>query len=312
LRDFEKSVGIEILTDALHYDLTETRSRLFYLFGFLYSPQTIHRARQALARNDTAHHAYAIELMDLILSSEHKAAFIPLMEGRSARERLNNMGAAFAEDELSKAGRIMNILHEKLALESPWVVALALELAGQFGLPSRDQALAALLNSNETMVVRLIQRTETESTMLSTVERVIILKSLSMFATTPGEALAELADVLQEVEVQAGENIVEKGAEGDSLYIIVRGKVAVLDNERIYDELGERAVFGELSLLDSAPRTATVRALEDTTLLCLAQASYYDLMTDYVEVAMGTIQMLTRSLRARTSNVVELNRMLQG
>jgi ATP:ADP antiporter, AAA family len=312
LSDFEKSDGIETLTNALRYDLTETRSRLFYLFGFLHAPQTIHRARKALARKDTAHHAYATELMDLTLSSEHKAAFIPLMEDRSAKERLNNMGAAFTEHELSKAGRIMNILHTKLALESPWVIAVALEMAGQFGLPNRDQVLTGLLNSNETMVVRLIQRTETESTMLSTVERVIILKSLNMFATTPDEALAELADVLQEVEVLAGENIVEKGAEGDSLYVIVRGKVAVLDNERIFDELGERAVFGELSLLDSAPRTATVRALEDTTLLCLAQASYYDLMTDYVEVAMGTIQMLTRSLRARTSDVVELNRMLQG
>jgi len=93
--------------------------------------------------------------------------------------------------------------------------------------------------------------------------------------------------------------------------VIVHGRVAVLDNERILNELGERAVFGELSLLDSAPRTATIHALEDTIVLRLTQAHYYDLMTDYVEVAMGTIQMLTRSLRARTSDVAELNRMLQ-
>jgi len=147
--------------------------------------------------------------------------------------------------------------------------------------------------------------------MLSTIERVIILKSISLFAGTPDEALAELADLLEEIEVRAGENIIEKGAEGDSLYVIVHGKVAVLDDERILNELGDRAVFGELSLLDSAPRTATVRALVDTTVLRIAQAPYYDLMTDYVEVAMGTIQMLTRSLRARTGDVVELNRLLQ-
>jgi CRP/FNR family transcriptional regulator, cyclic AMP receptor protein len=178
-------------------------------------------------------------------------------------------------------------------------------------LSGSDQAVISLLNSNETMVVRLVKRIEKESSMLSIIERVIILKSINLFASTPDEALAELADLLEEIEVRAGENVIEKDTEGDSLYVIVHGRVAVLDNERILNELGERAVFGELSLLDSAPRTATIHALEDTIVLRLTQAHYYDLMTDYVEVAMGTIQMLTRSLRARTSDVAELNRMLQ-
>lgn len=137
--------------------------------------------------------------------------------------------------------------------------------------------------------------------MLSTVERVIILKSLSMFADTPDEALAELADLLHEMVVQPGEAIVREGETGDSLYIIVDGKVEVVVNDnRVLNQLGARAVFGELSMLDSSPRTATIRAVEETSLLRLDQTSFYDIMSDYVEVAMGTIQLLTRNLRART------------
>ena len=147
--------------------------------------------------------------------------------------------------------------------------------------------------------------------MLSTFERVMILKSISLFAHTPDEALAELADRLEEIEVRRDRNVVEKGERGDSLYVIVRGRVSVLDDERILNELGERALFGELSLLDSEPRSATVRAREDTTLLRLDQSAFYDLMADYVEVAMGTIQMLTRNLRARTRDVAGLSRMLK-
>lgn len=311
LSDLENSTKTEILIRALRYDLTETRSRLFYLFGFIYDSISVHRARQAFSRDDTNRHAYAIEVMDSILSRVHKAGFIPLMEDTPEKERLKIMGALYIQDEPLKDGRIMSIISNKLALESPWVAATALETAIQFGLPGSDQAVTSLLNSNETMVVQLVQQIKTESAMLSTIERVIILKSISLFASTPDEALAELADLLEEIEVRAGENMVEKGAAGDSLYVIVRGRMAVLDNERVLNELGDRAVFGELSLLDSAPRTATVRALEDTTVLRLDQAPYYDLMADYVEVAMGTIQMLTRNLRARTSDVVELNRMLQ-
>lgn len=146
--------------------------------------------------------------------------------------------------------------------------------------------------------------------MLSTVERVIILKSLSMFAETPDEALVELADLLQEIVAQPGDMIVREGETGDSLYIIVDGKVEVVDDNRILNQLGARAVFGELSLLDSSPRTATIRALEETSLLRLDQTPFYEIMSDYVEVAMGTIQMLTRNLRARTGDVLELSRML--
>ncbi len=131
-----------------------------------------------------------------------------------------------------------------------------------------------------------------------------------MFADTPDEALAELADLLQEMDILPGETIIKEGETGESLYIIVDGKVEVVDDNRVLNQLGARAVFGELSLLDSSPRTATIRALEDTTLLRLDQTPFYEIMSDYVEVAMGTIHMLTRNLRARTGDVLELSRIL--
>jgi len=158
--------------------------------------------------------------------------------------------------------------------------------------------------------VRMARRENKETEMLSTVERVLILKSLSMFADAPDEALVELASLLQEVNVQAGEVIVQEGETGESLFVIVDGRVEVVDDNRVLNQLGARAVFGELSLLDSSPRSATIRALEETTLLRLDQAPFYEIMSDYVEVAMGTIHMLTRSLRARTGDVLELSRML--
>jgi hypothetical protein len=146
-----------------------------------------------------------------------------------------------------------------------------------------------------------------EAEMHSTVEKVLILRSVNLFKATPDDALAELGEIISEVEVPAGTNIVEKGEQGSSMFIIVHGKVAVMDGERVLNTLGERAVFGELALLDTEPRSATIRATEDTLLFRLDQEPFYELMSDRVEVAMGTIQMLTGNLRARVREVMELH-----
>ena len=146
-----------------------------------------------------------------------------------------------------------------------------------------------------------------EVEMHSIVEKVLILRSVNLFKATPDDALAELGEIISEVDVPAGTNIVEKGEQGSSMFIIVHGKVAVMDGERVLNTLGERAVFGELALLDTEPRSATIRATEDTLLFRLDQEPFYELMSDRVEVAMGTIQMLTGNLRARVREVMELH-----
>ncbi len=305
LSDLQESPQTESIIRALKADLKETRSRLFYLFGFIYDSQSIHRARKAILRNDENRTAYAVEVIDTTLSQTYKAAFIPLLENFSAFEKLQRMGPQYKQ-ETPPSGRIIDLLTNTLAHENPWLVANAIEVARKLGIPESADIIGAFVNSKESLIVRTAK--QKEKNMLSTVERVIILKSLSMFAETPDEALAELADLLLETEVRSGEIIIKEGEAGDSLYIIVSGNVEIIDDNRSLKQLGARAVFGELSLLDSSPRTATIRALEETTLLRLDQIPFYEIMSDYVEVAMGTIHMLTDNLRARTSDVLELSR----
>jgi ATP/ADP translocase/HEAT repeat protein len=310
ISDLKDSKGTELLTHALRHELKETHSRLFFLFSFLYDPMAVRWALKAIEHHDEKRHAYAIEAMDSILSRTHKAMFIPLLENHTEKEILKNMGVVHTHKSLPMEERITTMISSDHALQAPWLAATAIYTARQFGLQINEH-LTRLMNLNEPIIIQPIQRMLTEPTMLSTFERVMLLKTIRLFATTPDEALAELAQHLEELEMRAGQTVVEKGSDGDSLYVIVRGRVAVLDGEHVVNELGERALFGELSLLDSEPRTATIHTLEDTTLLRLNQAAFYDLMADYVEVAMGTIQMLTRNLRARSTDVLELNRMLK-
>ncbi len=133
--------------------------------------------------------------------------------------------------------------------------------------------------------------------MLLTIEKVIILKSVSIFSETPEEDLVEVASIIEEVEVKAGEVIFEKGDLGTSMYIIVKGKMRVHDEERELAILEERTVFGELAALDPEPRSATITAIEDTQLFCLNEVQLYELMAEHIEVARGIIRVLCRRMR---------------
>jgi CRP-like cAMP-binding protein len=133
--------------------------------------------------------------------------------------------------------------------------------------------------------------------MLSTIEKVLILKHVDVFQQTPDDVLADIAALLAEIEVAGGETIFHKGDMGDSLYIIISGKLRVHDDDHLLSYLGESDVFGEMALLDSEPRVASVTAVEPTHLLRLDQGPFYELITDRPEVAIGLIRVLSRRLR---------------
>ncbi len=133
--------------------------------------------------------------------------------------------------------------------------------------------------------------------MLLTIEKVIILKTVDIFSATPEEDLVEVASIVEEVEVKAGEDIIVKDEIGSSMYIIVKGKMRVHEGNREIAILGERNFFGELAALDPEPRSATITAVEDTLLFCLDEGPLYDLMAEHVEVVRGIIRVLCRRMR---------------
>ena len=100
-------------------------------------------------------------------------------------------------------------------------------------------------------------------------DKINILKSVSIFFDTPPETLAEVADMLEEVDVKAGATIFEKGDLGASMYIVVDGSVWIHDGDMTINYLDARDVFGEMAALDPEPRSASVTAVEDTQLFRL-------------------------------------------
>lgn len=142
--------------------------------------------------------------------------------------------------------------------------------------------------------------------MLSTLERVLILKHAAIFGSIPDNVLAAVAAAVHEVELEAGEQIFAKGDLGKEMYIIVSGCVYIHDGERRLNTLGAYEVFGEMALLDAEPRSASATAAEETLLLRLRQEEFFELMADHAAIARGVIVVLSQRLRARSDEVVKL------
>jgi hypothetical protein len=95
---------------------------------------------------------------------------------------------------------------------------------------------------------------------------------------------AALVESSQTLCFGPGEVIVQEGAEGDSLYIVLLGGVEVskeVDGRQlVVRQLGKSDVFGEMTLFLDAPRSATVRALDECRLLRVDRPSVQALLQD--------------------------------
>jgi len=133
--------------------------------------------------------------------------------------------------------------------------------------------------------------------MLTTIEKVLFLKGVSIFKEIPGEVLSQIAQIAEEVQIEKGTRIFEEGEPGDSLYLIVRGGVRVHKGTREVAVLGEGECFGEMAILDNEPRSASITALEDVQLLRIWSDDFYEMLADRVEIARGIFKVLSRRLR---------------
>ena len=135
---------------------------------------------------------------------------------------------------------------------------------------------------------------------IGTVEKVLFLKSIDRFSQISGEDLSQIALITDEVQFEDGDEIFHQGDGGQTLFFIIEGKVRIHANGVADDlaVLSERAVFGEMALLDSEPRSASATALTDVVCLKIERDDFNEILAEKSEIAQGIIKVLTRRLRS--------------
>lgn len=129
-----------------------------------------------------------------------------------------------------------------------------------------------------------------------------VLAKTPLFQGVPPQALEVAREAFVTRSYPAGKQIFEAGDMGAALYIVQSGQVRIyrtyLDGrERMFAYLGPGEVFGEMSLLDDQPRSASAETTVDSVLLVLYQDAYWSLVRKWPEILHNLATILARRLR---------------
>src|SRR3712207_3011199 len=138
-----------------------------------------------------------------------------------------------------------------------------------------------------------------------------VLSRAGLFQGVAPEAVEALAAALQYADYSRGEAVFTEGEQGDTLFIVLTGKVkigrrAADGRENMLSVMGPSDMFGELSLFDPGPRTATATVVTDARLASLAHASLRPWITDRPEIAEQLLRVLARRLRRTNDALADL------
>src|SRR6476620_7079170 len=141
------------------------------------------------------------------------------------------------------------------------------------------------------------------------IEKILLLKNSDIFKNCNEADLIEIASICRESQVDKGITLFKKGDSGNCMYFIYSGDVSIHDGEHQLATLSDNEIFGELSLLDSETRSASVTTLTDCVFLKIEQEAFYDVVAVNTDILKGIMRTLCRRLREQDRVTVEMKRM---
>jgi CRP-like cAMP-binding protein len=142
-----------------------------------------------------------------------------------------------------------------------------------------------------------------------------VLKSIPMFSKLTPQEFRIVAQIAHERSYMAGEIVFEQGDEGLGMYVVLEGRIRIhqaCPEGRTEDiaQVEAGAYFGELALLDGAPRSASATAAEPTRLLFFFRPEFMDILETHgrlgaklsLEIARHTAERLRRTVVCRESS----------
>jgi CRP-like cAMP-binding protein len=134
-----------------------------------------------------------------------------------------------------------------------------------------------------------------------TAETLKLLHQVALFEGVSLEALGLIAQRLTERSFAAGEVVFREGDPGDRLFLVLTGRMHIYVERQgatiTYTRVQAGEGFGEMALIDEAPRSATVQAEEPSYCLTLDKQDFTALLAAHPQIALGIMKSLSQRLR---------------
>ncbi|CAK4834004.1 unnamed protein product [Aphanomyces euteiches] len=253
-------------------------NRIFQLLSLIYDPKTVHAIQANWMGGDVRQQANSVEVVDQLMQGSLRTEMTKIMQASPIKRihtDLSNLGASLSWLFTNKDTWLNQVIQSAAyqALNKPQYK----EILSLFDVAATKEDL-------EERVVQL--------------DRVKLLKNVTLFRGLSGKDLSKISEHLLEVPVKKGEAVVREMEEGSSLYLIHRGNAAVYKNNIQVGTLTAGECFGEMGMLIQSKRTATVIAEDDLQLFRLDSAALYEMIFDQTAIALELMKLLSRRLRS--------------
>ncbi len=324
-------VSMPLLDDHVLVRLRKGLIRILRLCELVYPREVVAGVRTHVFGNDASLRANAFEVLESLLDRQQGARLLQLFD------RYLELTKAFPENKTSPSTNdVVEFVKAEIASNDPFRAALVLDAIATKRITSCvDIALAALEHREPLVregaaiaVVEMQPEGATEALnrllddpdpivrswanfwkrtgqsgidagdgMYTTIEKVLFLQRVPIFARISGEELVGLARTAEVLTFAKGEVIYRQGDPGGSMYFVISGCVSLSVDAKEVARRSANEVFGEASVLDREPRVVTARAEEHLEALRVSAEDFIAASQDAVEIAVGVLQVLSRKLR---------------
>jgi len=270
-------------------------------------------AWQGIFSSDTRQRANAIELLNDALDKKTFHTMLPLLESPSP---------AMALKEGRKLTKIPALEQDKnqvvseLLSSADWVdVIMGLGILRETPDISIDDALLKGVKQSDNPYIleeidmiwnrnkKSSKTSEADSSQkLSLGEKILLLKEIEIFSGLNASELAAIAGVTEEMAYAADKDVIKQNSVGETVYLIIDGTVSVVmekenSKEEPIDQMTSGSAFGEMALIDDAPRSATIRTMTPCRFLILHKQEFKETAMEFPRISLQICSVLSQRIR---------------
>jgi hypothetical protein len=278
----------------LHRRLRELRSadleRVFQLLALQYDVRDIMGAWLRVNSDDRRRIADAREFLESLLAPHHNILVNDLAGHGEGRGRGGDREAAFLE---------------LLRASDEWLRCCAIWAARPHPYGRLMNEIRSLAGSSSPLVAEtarlVLDVPRRRVTMLTTIEKAILLERVEQFAAIDSEQLAAIASIAEELTIADGDVVYRENDPGEAMYQVVDGEVALRRGDVEIARASAGEPFGAWALFEAESRMVTAVAAADCRLLRIDRDDFADLMAEDVVVAQSLLRSVARRLRELAS-----------
>ena len=338
-------LDVELLK-ALKEENIVNLNNLFILLGMIYDIHNVQLVKENLSHGSMDSVTFAIEMLDVFVEDEIKPMLLPVLDDITDKERLDLLLNFFPPEHFeSYSDLLTQIVNRDFNRITRYTKSLAMDRLHQLPEARVSNSLIANLFNPDVLLLQSaansIYKMEPEAYQVHTnrikpysklrldeiivppvfaykeeenyrkmllVERVRFIKSLSSFASIPGDSITRMVDAMNQRKVDKGSVLIYEGDSVDlPLFVIIKGKVDLMRSGAVFKSLGPKDIMGEEVILFTEKYTYQAVAKEETSFFILPKEEIFDLMTLHSEILRAFLDLIDTSIKSESIDPFDLS-----